>query len=163
MSCQGIPSPSRAKPKSYGEGISPFFSVQSLYVGAVVIIRTRLAIESHARRMPIVVEQSIACLACSSADNILIASFYWYEESIAEQLHCLRARTDSEIPTHCCVQQTGVHRMIGSEATVSYLSHLGVTSDLSTQCLSRGSSWQKAYQTQAITHFRTSAGNCKQQ
>jgi len=47
----------------------------SVRCGAVVIIRTRLAIESHVRRMPIVVERSIACLACSSADNILTASF----------------------------------------------------------------------------------------
>jgi hypothetical protein len=44
------------------EGISPFFRVSvSVRCGAVVIIRTGLAIEYHARRMPIVVERPIAC------------------------------------------------------------------------------------------------------
>jgi len=69
----------KAFPAPAGPSLKHFSLLQrsvSVLRGAVVIIRTRLAIEFHARRMPIVVERSIACLACSSADNILIASFY---------------------------------------------------------------------------------------
>ena len=36
-----------------------------------------------------------------------------------------------------CAQQTGVHRIDGLEVTILFLSYLGGTSDLSTQCLSR--------------------------
>jgi hypothetical protein len=51
------------------EGILLFSSVQSLYVAELQLsLRTRLAIETHARRMPIVVEPSIARLAYDSAD-----------------------------------------------------------------------------------------------
>jgi hypothetical protein len=62
-------SPTRSQAYISTDAVRRSSSVQSLYVAELrSSLRTRLALEPHARRMPIVVEPPIARLVYGSAD-----------------------------------------------------------------------------------------------